>query len=257
MTAKPVHFLAQLHGTREGWPQNMTVEEERVMDEHFTYLQALMWAGKVLLAGPCFDPVHGLVILEVTEEAEARQIMDAEPSVAGGVHTYTLHPFRASLLIRRDILPRKETDRQIRKEAIVDAPRDAVWEAWTTTEGVTSFAPPAADIELRVGGKYEWYFGPPDSPVGTRGSEGCRVLSYLPMEMLSFSWNAPPIMPEARQARTRVVVQFADAGPGQTRVTLTHLGWGEVPMWNEVYDYFDAAWERVLEALTERFKSTD
>jgi uncharacterized protein YndB with AHSA1/START domain/uncharacterized protein YciI len=231
----------------------MTTDEERTMDEHFTYLQALMWAGKVLLAGPCLDPVFGLAILDVADEIEARQLMDADPSVVAGVLTYTIHPFRASLLIRRDIFPRRETERRIRKEAIVKAPREAVWKAWTTTEGVTSFAPPAANIELKVDGKYEWYFGPPDSPLGTRGSEGCRVLSFLPQEMLSFTWNAPPTMPEARQARTRVVVQFADAGRGQTKVTLTHLGWGELPMWDEVYEYFDAAWGRVLTALTDHF----
>jgi len=254
MNTKPTNYLVQLHGTRDGWPNNMTPDEERVMSEHFTYLQALMWAGKVLLAGPCMDPVYGLVILEVADEAEARQIMDAEPSVTASVHTYTLHPFRASLLLRRDIFPAKETDRQIRKEAIINASRDSVWKAWTTTEGVTAFGPPAANIELKVDGKYEWYFGPADSPLGTRGSEGCRVLSYLPKEMLTFTWNAPPTVPELRPARTRVVVQFADAGPGQTKVTLTHLGWGEEPMWNEVYDYFDAAWGHVLTALAEHFK---
>jgi len=248
------HFLVQLHGTRDGWPNDMTADEERVMQEHFDYLQAQMWAGKVLLAGPCMDPVYGLIILDVADEAEARKIMDVEPSITAGVHTYTLHPFRASLLIRRDRFAAKETDRRIRKEAIINAPRDSVWNSWTTAEGVTAFGPPAAEIELEVDGKYEWYFGPADAPLGTRGSEGCRVLSYLPNEMLSFTWNAPPTMAEARPMRTRVVVQLADAGPNQTKVTLTHLGWGEAPMWNEVYDYFDAAWGRVLDGLKKHYE---
>jgi uncharacterized protein YciI len=103
MTTQPTHFLVQLHGTRDGWPENMTPDEERIMAEHFTYLQVLMHEGKVLLAGPCMDPVYGLIILEVAGESEAREIMDNEPSVVAGIHTYTLHPFVASLLARRDI----------------------------------------------------------------------------------------------------------------------------------------------------------
>lgn len=70
-----------------------------------------------------------------------------------------------------------------------------------------------------------------------------------------FPANALLALAAARPAPTRVVVQFADAEPSQTKVTLTHLGWGEAPMWTEVYDYFDAAWGRVLAALSDRFKT--
>ena len=252
---KPVQFIIQLHGTRDGWPSGMTPDEERIMGEHFIYLQNLMHEGKVLLAGPCLDPVYGLIVLEVADEAEARKLMDNEPSVVGGLHTYTLHPFIASLLIRRDLLPAKETDRRIRKEVVVNASRDSVWNAWTTAEGVASFSAPEANIELKAGGRYEWLFLPPTEPKGFRGGEGCRILSFLPKEMLSFTWNAPPQFEAARRARTRVVILFADAGPNQTKVTLTHLGWGEDEMWNPVYDYFDAAWGRVLANLEKRFQN--
>jgi uncharacterized protein YndB with AHSA1/START domain/uncharacterized protein YciI len=255
MSSTPVNFIVQLHGTRDGWPNNTTPDEKRIMHDHFVYLQNLMYEGKMLLAGPCLDPVYGLVVLKVADEAEARRLMDNEPSVVNGVHTYTLHPFTASLLYGRDRVPDKETDRQIRKEVVVDAPRDSVWTAWTTPDGIATFSAPEANIELRVGGRYEWLFLPDTEPAGSRGGEGCRILSYLPKEMLSFTWNAPPKFPEARRYRTRVVLQFADAGPGQTRVTLTHLGWGEDKMWDPVYDYFDAAWSSVLTNLQSRFSA--
>lgn len=95
---KPQHFFIELLGTRPDWPERMTPEEERVMDEHFEYLKRLVAERKVLLAGPCFDPVFGLIILETENEEEALAIMDTEPSVAGGVHTYRLHPMRVSLM---------------------------------------------------------------------------------------------------------------------------------------------------------------
>src|SRR5688572_6761423 len=38
-------------------------------------------------------------------------------------------------------------------EGIVEAPLDAVWAAWTTSEGLRSWMAPHAEIDLRVGGR--------------------------------------------------------------------------------------------------------
>ncbi|MDD4053202.1 MAG: YciI family protein [candidate division Zixibacteria bacterium] len=92
------HFFVELLGTRPDWPENMTAEEEQVMDVHFDYLKRLVAERKVLLAGPCFDPVFGLIILQTETDEEAVAIMDHEPSVTGGLHTYRLHPMRVSLM---------------------------------------------------------------------------------------------------------------------------------------------------------------
>ncbi len=56
-------------------------------------------------------------------------------------------------------------------------------------------------IELRIGGAFEVYFLL-DQPRGAQGAEGFRILSYRPLEMLSFSWNFPPEIPEIRSAQT-------------------------------------------------------
>lgn len=139
---------------------------------------------------------------------------------------------------------------QIIREATVPEKREAVWRLWTTSEGLESFLVPKAIVELRVGGTYELHFDP-ESPWGSRGSEGCRVLSYLEPRLLSFTWNAPPSMPKERFFRTRVVVEFEEAGlPGHTtRVRITHVGFGEGGQWPEVVGYFERAWSKVLDAL--------
>jgi uncharacterized protein len=95
---KPLHFFVELLGVQPDWPEHMTAEEERIMDEHFDYLKRLVAERKVLLAGPCFDPVFGLIILQTETDDEAVAIMDNEPSVTGGLHTYRLHPMRVSLM---------------------------------------------------------------------------------------------------------------------------------------------------------------
>ena len=98
-------------------------------------------------------------------------------------------------------------ERAIRKHVVVPAPLSPVWEAWTMPGGATTFFAPKANVELTIGGPYEMLFNL-EAPSGSQGSEGCKVLSCLPQEMLSFDWNAPPQYPNVRQERTWVVVQF-------------------------------------------------
>jgi uncharacterized protein YndB with AHSA1/START domain/uncharacterized protein YciI len=246
------HFIGQLHGVREGWPRDMSDEEQRVMSEHFVYLRRLTWAGKVLLAGPVAE-TYGLVALETASEDEANAIMAADPSVKEGLHTYTLHNFPASLLPGRDRSAggvRKDT---IEKRVALDAPRRQVWEAWTTAAGLKSFFAPHVNVELRVGGPFEIFFAPPESPAGLRGAEGCRVLAFSPEEMLAFSWNAPPGFPEIRPQRTQVVLFFEDGEGGGTRLRLVNHGYGEGEQWDAVFEYFDLAWTHVLDNLEKSF----
>ena len=110
--------------------------------------------------------------------------------------------------------------------------------------------PSRADIDLEIGGRYEWLFD------GRVGSNGCQVLSYIPDRMISFSWNAPPGQ-ATRERRAWVVVETEALGPGHTRLRLTHLGFGQGPDWDETYAYFDAAWDRVLARMRRGSRRSD
>ena len=147
-------------------------------------------------------------------------------------------------------------DRRIDLEATVSGPLDKVWRLWTTTEGMKSFLVDEANIQLEPGGHYEICFDR-NAPEGSRGSEGCRILSYLPNEMLSFSWNAPPTIPDLRKLGpcTWVVVRFEALGEKQTRVKITHMGILEGKVWDEYLQYFTRAWPMVLEACRKHFAS--
>jgi uncharacterized protein YndB with AHSA1/START domain len=137
--------------------------------------------------------------------------------------------------------------RSVTKEVVVHAPRAEVWRAWTTSEGWRSFFEVDSRIELRVGGPYEIYFGPPEAGAGNRGCEGCQVLAWVPDQSVAFTWSAPPDFPEERAMRTFVVVNLADV-PGGTRVTLSQQGFGEAGRWPDVQAYFEQAWGKVLDA---------
>lgn len=143
-------------------------------------------------------------------------------------------------------------DRAIVGEVVVDAPVSDVWATWTTEEGIKSFFAPACNIDLRVGGAFEMLFLL-DAEEGKRGGEGVTFLAIEPQKMLSFTWNAPPHLPEARSQFTHVILWFDDTDSG-TRVTLRHDGWGDGGEWDEAYAYFVDAWlKHVLPNLVDRF----
>ena len=145
-------------------------------------------------------------------------------------------------------------ERAIVKEVVVAATPQQAWEAWTTREGIVSFFAPDAKIEPRVGGAFAIYIDPGAAP-GLKGADDMRFMALQPPKMLSFDWNAPPSLPEARQQRTFVVVRIEPVADGQTRVTLTHTGWGDGGEWDKAYAYFDRAWGNVLANLKKRFET--
>jgi uncharacterized protein YndB with AHSA1/START domain len=147
----------------------------------------------------------------------------------------------------------ENNERAIFGEVLVNAELEEVWEAWTTEEGIKTFFASACKVDLRPDGMYEIYFDP-EAPEGERGGEGLRVLAIQPMEMFSFTWNAPPIYPDVRGQRTHVIVRFIPEEDG-IRVTLYHDGWGSGGEWDKTFEYFESAWkEVVLPRLRYRFE---
>ncbi len=144
------------------------------------------------------------------------------------------------------------SERMIDEVVVVNAPRAQVWQAWTDASLLSTWMCPACRVELRIGGRFEILFMP-DAPEGMQGSDGCRVLSFIPERMLSFSWNAPPPHQYTRSRHTWVVVELTAAG-AQTEVRLTHTGWPELTgAWTATFEYFEAAWPKVLANLVDHF----
>ena len=153
-------------------------------------------------------------------------------------------------------MAKNSVERILHKEATVASPIDRVWWAWTTSEGMASWWAKTSWIELRVGGPFELYFLL-DGRRGMQGSEGCRILSYRPNEMLSFSWNFPPSIPEIRGEHTWVVLKFVRLGQSKTKVVLDQLGWKKGHSWKAGWKYFDEAWATVLQRLKTRLPAVE
>jgi uncharacterized protein YciI len=77
-----------------------TPEEEKTVSQHIAHLQRLAQEGVVVLAGrtQTADPgTFGIVILNANSEDEARQRMEGDPAVKGGVMRAELYPFRVAV----------------------------------------------------------------------------------------------------------------------------------------------------------------
>ena len=149
-------------------------------------------------------------------------------------------------------LPALAAERAIDKQIVIAATLDQAWDAWTTRAGITSFFAPDAEIQPKVGGAFHIYIDPLAEP-GMKGADDMRFMALQPKRMLSFTWNAPPHLPEARAQRTLVILRLQPVGDKQTRVTLHHVGWGDGGEWDQAYAYFDKAWGGVLANLKKRF----
>ncbi len=143
---------------------------------------------------------------------------------------------------------------QIKYQVSITAPLRQVWQAWTTEDGAKSFFASDCRIDLRIGGAYEMYFDT-SAPEGERGGEGLTILAIQPERMLSFTWNAPPSLPDVRGQLTHVTIYFESLEENKTQLNLIHDGWGEGGQWDQAFEYFTRAWgEVVLPRLQYRFE---
>lgn len=161
--------------------------------------------------------------------------------------------FAAGVVLAALALPAAHSqERAINERITVKANVDDVWKAWTTTEGIKSFFAPDAKIELKVDGPFQVYMNP-FAEAGMKGADDMRIIGFQEKKMLSFNWNAPPNLPEARKQRSVVIVRFISRGDAITDVTIHHVGWGEGGEWDKAFAYLSKAWPNVLKNLQKRF----
>lgn len=151
------------------------------------------------------------------------------------------------------------SERSIEISKVVPADPRSAWDLWASEEGLARWWTENTRVDLRPGGYYEVYFNP-DEPPGNRGGDWCRVLSFLPGRMLSFTWNAPPHL-KTRPLLTWVVLSFERDEAGSL-VTLSHLGWPRSGLsepesdWPATFEYFENAWTFVMDKFEAQFSET-
>lgn len=128
----------------------------------------------------------------------------------------------------------------------IDAPRLAVWTAWTTPQGLARWWWPARfqttyQVDLRVGGAYR--FRTIEVPgMGVLDLTG-RFESVQPPEFLAYTWR----WDSSDEAESQVTVEFLDGG-SRTELHIHHAGFStaeerdnHVIGWNDCLDRLAAS----------------
>jgi uncharacterized protein YndB with AHSA1/START domain len=140
---------------------------------------------------------------------------------------------------------RPAPDKALLFQVDVPASRAAVWEAFSTTRGLSTWLAPEVFVDLRKGGEWTVRF-----PGGSTG--GGTILRFSPERELVLSALAPDRFPTVRAERTTAMFEFETVGDG-TRVRLTQTGWKRGKEWDRAYDYLADGNAQLLEALRQRF----
>jgi uncharacterized protein YndB with AHSA1/START domain len=138
-------------------------------------------------------------------------------------------------------------------EAVIDAPVDAVWDAYTTKSGVESWMASKAEVDLAIGGTLRTHFDPKGT-IGDAQTIENRILSFDPRRMLSLRvTRAPADFPYATAiARTWSVVYFTPEG-GKTRVSEVTMGFGDDPESQALRKFLEDGNRYLMGQLQKRF----
>jgi len=129
---------------------------------------------------------------------------------------------------------------------------------FTINEELESWLPEKAEIEPKVGGKYELFWDPQNREINS--TIGCKITSLEKNKFLSFEWKGPEMFQSFMNfcdPLTQVVVVFSSnsADPKKTTLFLFHSGWRDDPDWQKARDYFEKAWSGALTNLKEKLSS--
>src|SRR5438309_5197508 len=102
-------------------------------------------------------------------------------------------------------------DKALRFEVTIPASVDAVWDAFATSRGLSTWLTPEAVVDLRPGGEWTAHY-----PGGKTG--GGTMLSFNTQREIVISAMAPEAFPTVRAERTIALFQFEAAANGSTRV---------------------------------------
>ena len=129
---------------------------------------------------------------------------------------------------------------------------------FTINEKLESWLSEKAEVEPRVGGKYELFWEPQNREINS--TLGCKITSIEKDKYISFEWKGPKRFQSFMNfcdPLTHVVIVFSSSSndPKKTTVFLFHSGWRDDPEWQKARDYFEKAWTGALTNLKEKLST--
>ncbi|CAN5473749.1 hypothetical protein BH10PSE17_BH10PSE17_02400 [soil metagenome] len=139
-------------------------------------------------------------------------------------------------------------------EGIIDAPVDAVWNAWTTADGLETWLAPNVDIDLRIDGLMRVNYDPGQVLGGPSTIEN-RIMAYELERMLSIRvTRAPDGFPFiGRIGEMWTVLYFQPTADGRTSLRVVGMGFGSDAESQQMKAFFIQGNAATLVLLQKRF----
>jgi uncharacterized protein YndB with AHSA1/START domain len=139
-------------------------------------------------------------------------------------------------------------------EGAVDAPVSAVWDAFTTKDGIESWMTATGDVDLRIGGLLRTSYR---AGADLNGDTAIHqsILSIDPGRMLSFrTVKSPADFPFAGAiASTWTVIYFDAMDDRRTRVTVRMVGIADDAESQKMRAFFERGNKATIDSLVKRF----
>lgn len=140
-------------------------------------------------------------------------------------------------------------DKIVHVQALLAVPPAKAFAFFTDNALLQSWLVAAAEVEPKVGGKYELFWEPSDRE--NNSTIGCRVTALMPAQFIAFQWRSPKqfkSFANTADPLTHVVVTFVPEG-ADTRVHLIHSGWRTSSEWEEARQWQERAWTGAFKKL--------
>jgi uncharacterized protein YndB with AHSA1/START domain len=138
----------------------------------------------------------------------------------------------------------------LRLERVFAAPRERVFQAWTTPEALTrwwcppGWEPERIEVDLRVSGAF--HLGMRRMTDGSSAAVHGHFLEVRRPERVVYTWRWAGVL--ADMSESRITVEFHDEH-GATRLILTHDRLPDIPLWHRHRAGWIAACDRMEQIL--------
>ncbi len=151
--------------------------------------------------------------------------------------------------------PASAPDRLLQSSIVIEAPAAALWKSFTDPADYRRWAGGVAAVDLRIGGSFEASYDP-DGKIGDANNIRHRIIAFTPERLIVFqNLQAPGLPGENLYRGTAIVLQYEPLGPNETRVTVSHVGFGPGAGYDPLYAFFKAGDARMLQTLKAAYEA--
>ena len=150
-------------------------------------------------------------------------------------------------------------DKIIYQVANLKCNQKKAFEMFTINKHLEKWLTTLANVEPKVGGKFELFWNPEDKE--NDSTIGCKIIGIEPDRFLAFEWKGPKQFKHFMNNTdplTHVVVFFisckVDKSNAFTEVHLIHTGWRSSQEWQEARLWFEKNWKNAFQELKKYIK---